>query len=87
MNISKSRLTQIRALMKECKIDVYIIANTDPHLGEYIPDHWKIVQWLTGFTGSSAIVIIAKKFAGLWTDSRYFLQAEQQLSGSGFSLM
>ena len=87
MNISKIRLAQVRALMKERNIDAYLIRNTDPHLGEYIPDHWKIVQWLTGFTGSSATVIIAKKFAGLWTDSRYFIQAEQQLSGSGFSLM
>ena len=73
--------------MKKRKIDAYIILNTDPHLGEYIPDHWKIVRWLTGFTGSAATVIVAKKFAGLWTDSRYFLQAEQQLFGSGFSLM
>lgn len=87
MNISRTRLAQVRALMKKLKVDAYIIFNTDPHLGEYIPGHWKIVQWLTGFTGSSAIVIIVKKFAGLWTDSRYFIQAEDQLSGSGFSLM
>jgi len=87
MNISRTKLAQVRALMKKRKIDAYIIFNTDPHLGEYIPGHWKIVQWLTGFTGSSAVVIIAKKFAGLWTDSRYFIQAEDQLSGSGFSLM
>jgi Xaa-Pro aminopeptidase len=87
MNTYKARLSQVRALMKECKIDAYIILNTDPHLGEYIPEHWKIVRWLTGFTGSAATVVVAKKFAGLWTDSRYFLQAEQQLFGSGFSLM
>jgi Xaa-Pro aminopeptidase len=86
MNISRTRLAKVRALMKERDIDAYIILNTDPHLGEYIPGHWRIVQWLTGFTGSSAVVIIAKKFAGLWTDSRYFIQAEEQLSGSGFSL-
>ena len=88
MNIlKKTRLAQVRASMKASGIDVYLIISTDPHLGEYIPGHWKIVQWLTGFTGSSAIVIIAKKFAGLWTDSRYFIQAKDQLSGSGFSLM
>ncbi len=72
--------------MKKHDIDAYVIFNTDPHLEEYIPEHWKIVPWLTGFTGSSAFVIVAKKFAGLWTDSRYFLQAEQQLPGSGFIL-
>lgn len=86
MNNSKAKLAQLRALMKKRDIDAYIILNTDPHLGEYIPNHWKIVPWLTGFTGSSAAVVIAKKIAGLWTDSRYFIQAEEQLSGSGFSL-
>ena len=87
MNTSRLRLAQLRASMKKNNIDAYIIINTDPHLGEYIPAHWRIIQWLTGFTGSHAIVVVAKKFAGLWTDSRYFLQAEQQLSGTGFSLM
>ena len=86
MNNSKARLAEIRASMKKRDIDAYIIPNTDPHLGEYIPDHWKIVRWLTGFTGSSATVVVAKKFAGLWTDSRYFIQAEEQLSGTGFTL-
>jgi Xaa-Pro aminopeptidase len=86
MNIHRTRLAQLRASMKKHDIDAYVIFNTDPHIGEYVPDHWKIVPWLTGFTGSSAIVIVAKKFAGLWTDSRYLLQAGQQLSGSGFLL-
>jgi Xaa-Pro aminopeptidase len=86
MNTYRFRLTQLRASMKRNNIDAYIIINTDPNLGEYIPAHWKIIQWLTGFTGSSAIVVVAKKFAGLWTDSRYFLQAEQQLYDTGFSL-
>jgi len=87
MNNYRIRLTQLRALMKANNLDFYIIVNTDPHLGEYIPAHWKSVQWLTGFTGSSAFVVVAKKFAGLWTDSRYFIQAEQQLVDTGFSLM
>jgi Xaa-Pro aminopeptidase len=87
MNIYRTRLTQLRALMKANDLDLYIIVNTDPHLGEYIPAHWKNIQWLTGFTGSSAIVVVGKKFAGLWTDSRYFLQAEQQLEDTGFSMM
>lgn len=86
MNNSKAKLAQLRALMKKRDIDAYIISNTDPHLGEYIPGHWRIVQWLTGFTGSSATVVVAKKIAGLWTDSRYFIQAQEQLNGSGFSM-
>jgi Xaa-Pro aminopeptidase len=86
MNSSRIKLAQIRRSMKERGIDAYIIPENDPHLGEYIPGHWRIVQWLTGFTGSSATVVIAKKFADLWTDSRYYLQAEEQLYGSGFSM-
>ena len=86
MNPSKEKLVQLRALMKNRDLDAYIILNTDPHLGEYIPGHWRIVHWLTGFTGSSATVVIGKKFAGLWTDSRYFIQAAEQLSGSGFTM-
>jgi Xaa-Pro aminopeptidase len=80
-------LTLLRGNMKEKRIDAYIIPSSDPHLGEYIPDHWRIIRWLTGFTGSAATVIITDTFAGLWTDSRYFIQAEGQLSGSGIVLM
>ena len=65
----------------------YIIPSTDPHLGEYIPDHWQIIKWLTGFTGSAATVVVTDSFAGLWTDSRYFIQAERQLAGSGFEFV
>lgn len=87
MNPAKRRLNKLREVMKEQGIDGYIIPNTDPHLGEYIPDHWKTVQWLTGFTGSAATVLVTRTFAGLWTDSRYFLQAKKQLYGTGFELM
>jgi Xaa-Pro aminopeptidase len=73
--------------MKERGVDAYIIISSDPHMGQYIPDHWKIIPWLTGFTGSSAIVVVTGSFAGLWTDSRYFIQAERQLAGSGFVFM
>jgi len=81
------KLEAIRRQMQYWSIDVYIIPITDPHLGEYVPDHWRIVRWLTGFTGSAANVVITESFAGLWTDSRYFIQAENQLKGSGFELM
>jgi Xaa-Pro aminopeptidase len=84
---SKQKLTQLRESMKLSGIDAYIIPNTDPNLGEYIPEHWRIVKWLSGFTGSAADIVITKSFAGLWTDSRYFIQAASQLHGSGIKLM
>lgn len=73
--------------MQSKGIDALVVPVTDPHLGEYMPDHWKIVNWLTGFSGSAANVVITKDFAGLWTDSRYFIQADGQLTGSGFELV
>ena len=73
--------------MKSNSVDVYIIPSTDPHLGEYVPDHWRIIYWLTGFTGSSGTVIVTDSIAGLWTDSRYYIQAENQLQDSGFFLL
>jgi len=86
-NIYRKRLADMRALMNKKRIDALIIPSSDPHLGEYVPDHWRIILWLTGFTGSAATVVITRGFAGLWTDSRYFIQAEQQLAGSGFNLV
>lgn len=87
MSSFKETLALLRALMKENSINLYTIPSSDPHLGEYIPDHWRVIAWLTGFTGSYAAVVITDAFAGLWTDSRYFIQAEAQLHGSGFVLM
>jgi Xaa-Pro aminopeptidase len=84
---SVQKLAGLRNSMKECSIDAYIILNSDPHLGENIPDYWCINRWLTGFTGSASTVVVTQTFAGLWTDSRYFVQAEKQLVGSGFELM
>ncbi len=73
--------------MKENDIDFLLIPSSDPHMGEYIPEHWRIIAWLTGFTGSAATVVVSQSFAGLWTDSRYHIQAEYQLHGSGFQLI
>jgi Xaa-Pro aminopeptidase len=87
MNIHSEKLSMLRKAMMQNGIDVYLIPSTDPHLGEYIPDHWRIIEWLTGFTGSAGSVVITDTFAGLWTDSRYFIQAERQLSDSGFVLI
>jgi Xaa-Pro aminopeptidase len=87
MHHSEEKLERLRASMKEHDINAYIIPNTNPHLDENIPDHWRIIAWMTGFTGSSATVVVTDTFAGLWTDSRYFVQAQNQLAGSGFVLM
>jgi Xaa-Pro aminopeptidase len=87
MNQNSEKLVSLRSAMSDKNIDFYIIPSTDPHLGEYIPDHWRIIKWLTGFSGSAGTVIISDSFAGLWTDSRYFLQAESQLNGTGFVLI
>ena len=81
------KLTSLRSSMKDSGIDTYIIPSADPHLGENVPDRWRIIQWLTAFSGSSATVVITQSFAGLWTDSRYFIQAEEQLKGTGITLM
>lgn len=87
MHHTAEKLALIRETMERSGIDAYLIPDTDPHLGEYIPDHWRIIRWLTGFTGSAGTIIITQSFAGLWTDSRYTVQAEEQLSGSGVILM
>jgi Xaa-Pro aminopeptidase len=87
LNPGTEKLSLLRTEMREKNIDYYIIPSTDPHLGEYVPDHWRVIEWLSGFSGSSATIVITESFAGLWTDSRYFLQAESQLEGSGFVLI
>jgi len=87
MNASVEKLALIRSALHQNDIDICIIPSSDPHMGEYIPEHWQIIRWLTGFTGSAATVVITNTFAGLWTDSRYFLQAEKQLSGTGFEFV
>lgn len=81
------KLTSIRALMQERGIDAYIIPSSDPHISEYLPEHYKCIYWTSGFTGSAGTLVITQDFAGLWTDSRYFVQAADQLAGSGFELV
>jgi len=72
-------LSKIRAEMKNLGLEALIIPSTDPHKSEYITDYWKCREWLTGFTGSAGTAIITNEHAGLWTDSRYFIQAEKEL--------
>jgi len=86
-DVHRSRLAAVRALMKKRGIDALIVPSADPHLGEYVPDHWRVIRWLTGFTGSAGTVVITSRFAGLWTDSRYFIQAAGQLRETGFELV
>ena len=67
--------------------DAYIIPTADPHNSEYVAPHWACREWITGFTGSAGLAIVTQKEAVLWTDSRYWLQAEEQLKDSEFQLM
>lgn len=85
MKVSE-RIARLRKLMKEKGIDAFIIPGSDPHISEYPAAHWKSRAWISGFTGSAGTVVITAGKAGLWTDSRYFLQAEAQLKGSGIDL-
>ena len=73
--------------MKEAGLDAYIIPGSDPHQSEYLAEHWKFREWISGFTGSAGTVVLTPKFSGLWTDSRYFLQAEEQLDGCAIQLV
>ena len=84
----QDRIKQLRALMAERKIDVYYIPNEDDHLSdEYTADYFKCKSYMSGFSGESGCTIITKDFAGLWTDGRFFTQAENELQGTGVTLM
>ncbi len=86
MIASFTRTKKLRDAMKKAGIDVYVMVNSDPHESEYLPDHWKSVEWLTGFRGEVATVIVTQDEALLWTDSRFFLSGAQQLKGSPYQL-
>lgn len=79
-------LEALRDLMRSKHIDAVIIPGTDPHQSEYPSEHWKFRDYVSGFTGSNGTAVVTLDDAGLWTDSRYFLQAVEQLEGSGFTL-
>ena len=81
------KLAAIREAMKVQGIDGYIIPSSDPHISEYLPERYKCIAWASGFTGSAGTLAITQDFAGLWTDSRYFVQAVEQLAGTGFELV
>jgi len=80
------KIHQLRELMQEKGIDAYIIPSFDAHQSEYVPDYWKSRAWISGFTGSAGTVVVTMNESGLWTDGRYFIQAEKQLLGSEIKL-
>lgn len=82
----RERLEQLRALMKEEHMDYWIIPTGDDHQSEYISDHFKTREYMSGFTGSAGTLLVSADMAGLWTDGRYFVQAEHELAGSGIEL-
>lgn len=81
------RVNQLRTFMKAKGLDAFIFPSTDPHCGEYVPEHWKAREWISGFNGSAGTAVVTLDNAALWTDSRYFIAAEEQLDGTPFSLM
>jgi len=81
-----NRLASLREWMRKNELSAFIIPSSDPHQSEYVSSCWKSREWISGFTGSAGNVVVTLKKAGLWTDSRYFLQAAAQLEGTGISL-
>lgn len=86
-NKIQERLNKLREIMKAQDLSAFIFPSTDPHQGEYIPDHWKGREWISGFDGSAGTAVVTLKSAALWTDSRYFIAAEEQLKGTDYVLM
>ena len=85
-NIFRERIEAARALMRSNNWDILIITGTDPHGSEYIAPRWQQVAWLSGFTGEAGDIVITMDHAGLWTDTRYFIQANRQLAGTSIEL-
>lgn len=82
-----NRLADLREVMRREHLGAFIFPSTDPHNGEYVPDHWKGREWISGFNGSAGTAVVTLNSAALWTDSRYFIAAAQQLDGTEFQLM
>ena len=83
----RPQLQALRAAMAARGIDAYLVPTADPHGSEYVGDHFACRAWVSGFTGSAGTLLVFPQWAGLWTDGRYFLQARDQLAGSGIRLM
>lgn len=83
----RDRLAALREVMRREGLGAFIFPSTDPHSGEYVPDHWKGREWISGFNGSAGTAVVTPGEAALWTDSRYFIAAGEQLEGTEFRLM
>ena len=82
----RTRIAAIRRVLNDTSLDALIVPTADPHLSEYLPEYWQTREWLTGFTGSTGTLVVTADFAGLWTDSRYWVQAASELDGTGICL-
>ncbi|KVR59676.1 aminopeptidase P family protein [Burkholderia ubonensis] len=82
-----ARLALLRGAMARENMAAYLVPSADPHLSEYLPERWQARRWLSGFTGSVGTLVVTADFAGLWVDSRYWVQADAELAGSGVQLM
>lgn len=87
MNEIELRLARLRELMKREHLSAFIFPSTDAHQSEYVADHWRGREWISGFNGSAGTAVVTMKSAALWTDSRYFLAAEEQLEDTEYQLM
>lgn len=88
--MNTNTMTHVEALrtwMRAHEVAAFVTPSTDPHSGEYVPDHWKGREWISGFTGSTGTAVVTLNEAALWTDSRYFLQAAEQIEGTDYVLM
>jgi len=84
---TRARIAELRKVLREHAIDALIIPSSDPHLSEYLPARWQGRAWASGFTGSVGTLVVSADFAGVWVDSRYWVQAEAELAGTGVELM
>jgi len=87
MKAINERLAALREVMRRENLGAFIFPSTDPHSGEYVPDYWKGREWITGFDGSAGTAVVTMNSAAMWTDSRYFIAAAEQLAGTEFELM
>ena len=87
MKTINERLAALREVMRREHLGAFIFPSTDPHSGEYVPDYWKGREWITGFDGSAGTAVVTMNNAAMWTDSRYFIAAAEQLAGTEFELM
>ena len=85
-NVYSRRIEELRKYMERDGIDYYIVYTSDSHMSEYLDDYYKFRDYLSGFTGSAGTLLVGMEEAILWTDGRYYIQAENELSGSGIKL-